>query len=327
MPQAVRRAAQVAERMAAERLPAVTAVRRAAQAVERLAATAREELPGTMAAVRLSGMEISDLTMELSDLSHEISQGVRSPARASRLSTSTSAAKAKEQHAADALRDATVIPIRVVSPLFSTAAGVVGAAASTVTSTVGSTVSHVGGTVGAAASHVGGTVGAAASHVGGAASHIPSVVFNLVDFLPWGQRRGDGEGGEGGGRVEGKGAEIQQTSILLLLLLVLLLLLPLLLVLLVLPLLLLLLPQPKQQLVVVLVLLLLLLPVLLRHALRVQDHALPPNPKPILRVGLKPCRVHMGGCVRRLMPLSQLSWLSRLTSPTRLQVQGRGATW
>lgn len=28
----------------------------------------KEELPGTMAAVRLSGMEISDLTMELSDL-------------------------------------------------------------------------------------------------------------------------------------------------------------------------------------------------------------------------------------------------------------------
>jgi hypothetical protein len=28
----------------------------------------REELPDTMAAVRLSGMEISDLTMELSDL-------------------------------------------------------------------------------------------------------------------------------------------------------------------------------------------------------------------------------------------------------------------
>lgn len=29
---------------------------------------AREELPDTMAAIRLSGMEISDLTMELSDL-------------------------------------------------------------------------------------------------------------------------------------------------------------------------------------------------------------------------------------------------------------------
>ncbi|CAI5476091.1 unnamed protein product [Closterium sp. Yama58-4] len=190
-------------------IPALLAVRRAAQAVERLATTAREELPGTMAAVRLSGMEISDLTMELSDLSHEISQGVRSPARASRLAASSSSARAKEQHTADALKDATAIPIRVVSPLFSSAAGAVGAAAST----VGSTVSHVGGTVGAAASHVGGTVGAAASHVGaaashvgGAAAHIPSVVFNLVDFLPWGHRRG-GEGGENGGEANGHTAD------------------------------------------------------------------------------------------------------------------------
>ncbi|CAI7745716.1 unnamed protein product, partial [Closterium sp. NIES-54] len=78
-------------------IPALLAVRRAAQAVERLAATAREELPGTMAAVRLSGMEISDLTMELSDLSHEISQGVRSPAQTSRLAASTSSTRAKEQ--------------------------------------------------------------------------------------------------------------------------------------------------------------------------------------------------------------------------------------
>lgn len=44
----------------------------------------REELPGTMAAIRLSGMEISDLTMELSDLGQEITQGVRSSTRAVR---------------------------------------------------------------------------------------------------------------------------------------------------------------------------------------------------------------------------------------------------
>ena len=44
------------------------AIRRAAEAVEVLATTASDELPTTMAAVRLSGMEISDLTMELSDL-------------------------------------------------------------------------------------------------------------------------------------------------------------------------------------------------------------------------------------------------------------------
>lgn len=44
------------------------AIRQAAESIEKLANTAREELPATMAAVRLSGMEISDLTMELSDL-------------------------------------------------------------------------------------------------------------------------------------------------------------------------------------------------------------------------------------------------------------------
>lgn len=44
------------------------AFKKAADSLKKLADTAREELPGTMAAVRLSGMEISDLTMELSDL-------------------------------------------------------------------------------------------------------------------------------------------------------------------------------------------------------------------------------------------------------------------
>lgn len=45
-------------------------MKRAAESLGKLADTAREELPGTMAAVRLSGMEISDLTMELSDLGY-----------------------------------------------------------------------------------------------------------------------------------------------------------------------------------------------------------------------------------------------------------------
>jgi hypothetical protein len=49
-------------------IPSLIALRKAAEAFEKLANAAREELPGTMAAVRLSGMEISDLTMELSDL-------------------------------------------------------------------------------------------------------------------------------------------------------------------------------------------------------------------------------------------------------------------
>lgn len=45
----------------------------------------REELPDTMAALRLSGMEISDLTMELSDLGQGITQGVKSSTRAIRV--------------------------------------------------------------------------------------------------------------------------------------------------------------------------------------------------------------------------------------------------
>ncbi|GBG86186.1 hypothetical protein CBR_g41090 [Chara braunii] len=63
-------------------IPTLLAMKKAAEAMEKLADTAREELPGTMAAIRLSGMEISDLTMELSDLSQEIGDGVRSSARA-----------------------------------------------------------------------------------------------------------------------------------------------------------------------------------------------------------------------------------------------------
>jgi len=61
------------------------AFKRAAESVEKLMDVAREELPDTMAAVRLSGMELSDLTMELSDLGQGLTQGVRSSTRAVRL--------------------------------------------------------------------------------------------------------------------------------------------------------------------------------------------------------------------------------------------------
>ncbi|XP_060184811.1 uncharacterized protein LOC132614381 isoform X1 [Lycium barbarum] len=50
-------------------VPTLFAMRRAATSLSKLADTAREELPSTMVAIRLSGMEISDLTLELSDLS------------------------------------------------------------------------------------------------------------------------------------------------------------------------------------------------------------------------------------------------------------------
>ncbi|KAL2941187.1 Ribosome biogenesis protein bms1 [Bienertia sinuspersici] len=48
------------------------AMGRAANSFAKLAETARAELPSTMAAIRLSGMEVSDLTVELSDLRVEM---------------------------------------------------------------------------------------------------------------------------------------------------------------------------------------------------------------------------------------------------------------
>nr|POE74216.1 hypothetical protein CFP56_46948 [Quercus suber] len=52
------------------------AMGRAATSLSKLADTAREELPRSMSTIRLSGMEISDLTLELSDLSQEKADGV-----------------------------------------------------------------------------------------------------------------------------------------------------------------------------------------------------------------------------------------------------------
>ncbi|CAL9048464.1 unnamed protein product [Musa banksii] len=66
-------------------IPALLAFKKAAESLEKLLDVTAEELPDTMAAVRLSGMEISDLTMELRDLGQEISQGVRSSTRAVRV--------------------------------------------------------------------------------------------------------------------------------------------------------------------------------------------------------------------------------------------------
>ncbi|TKY67880.1 hypothetical protein E2542_SST10776 [Spatholobus suberectus] len=63
-------------------VPTLFAMRNAAISLSKLADTAREELPSTMAAIRLSGMEISDLTLELSDLSQEIADGVSKSAQA-----------------------------------------------------------------------------------------------------------------------------------------------------------------------------------------------------------------------------------------------------
>lgn len=62
--------------MVAVAIPTMLAMRRAANSFALLADAALDELPSTMTAVRLSGMEISDFTLELSDLSQVIADGV-----------------------------------------------------------------------------------------------------------------------------------------------------------------------------------------------------------------------------------------------------------
>ncbi|KAG6496054.1 hypothetical protein ZIOFF_043902 [Zingiber officinale] len=66
-------------------IPTLLAFRKAAESIEKLLDVTTEELPDTMAAVRLSGMEISDLTTELSDLGQELTQGVKNSTRAVRV--------------------------------------------------------------------------------------------------------------------------------------------------------------------------------------------------------------------------------------------------
>ncbi|KAJ4813999.1 transmembrane protein [Rhynchospora pubera] len=62
-------------------IPTLLAFRKALESVEKLLDVTAEELPDTMASVRLSGMEISDLTRELTDLGEEMTEGVRRSTR------------------------------------------------------------------------------------------------------------------------------------------------------------------------------------------------------------------------------------------------------
>ncbi|KAI5387862.1 uncharacterized protein LOC127101453 [Lathyrus oleraceus] len=63
-------------------VPTLLAMRKAAISFSKLADTAREELPSTMTSIRLSVMEMNDLTLELSELSQEITEGVNKSAQA-----------------------------------------------------------------------------------------------------------------------------------------------------------------------------------------------------------------------------------------------------
>ncbi|KAI5075611.1 hypothetical protein GOP47_0009687 [Adiantum capillus-veneris] len=110
--------------LVATAIPTLNAMRRAAVALERLADTAREELPGTMAAVRLSGMEISDLTLELSDLSQEISESVRSSARAVRAAEVgiRRMGSAAASQTLSILQEHASVPVEAVRPVVANAA-------------------------------------------------------------------------------------------------------------------------------------------------------------------------------------------------------------
>ncbi|BBG94740.1 hypothetical protein Prudu_003098, partial [Prunus dulcis] len=99
-------------------VPTLCAMGRAALSLSKLADTAREELPSTMVAIRLSGMEISDLTLELSDLSQEIADGV---------GKSTQAVQAAEA----GIRQIAMIQERASLPIISLQPAVVGAAKKT----------------------------------------------------------------------------------------------------------------------------------------------------------------------------------------------------
>ncbi|KAL5561867.1 hypothetical protein UlMin_031614 [Ulmus minor] len=108
-------------------VPTLYAMGKAATSLSKLADTAREELPSTMAAIRLSGMEISDLTLELSDLSSEIADGVNKSAQA------VQAAEAGIRQIGVLARQQTISMIqeRASLPIISLQPAVVGAAKKT----------------------------------------------------------------------------------------------------------------------------------------------------------------------------------------------------
>lgn len=119
-------------------VPTLFAMRRAAISLSKLADTAREELPSTMAAIRLSGMEVSDLILELSDMSEEIADGVKK---------STQAVKAAEagvrkigsiahQQTMSMIQERASLPIISLQPVVSGAAKKTSRAVSQATKTI-----------------------------------------------------------------------------------------------------------------------------------------------------------------------------------------------
>ena len=63
-------------------IPALLSLKRATDELSLLAATIRDEVPDTAAAVRLSGLELSDAFEEVGGLTADVGSGLRSSARA-----------------------------------------------------------------------------------------------------------------------------------------------------------------------------------------------------------------------------------------------------
>ena len=88
-------------------IPVLQAVKGAADEIAGLAAAIREEVPDTLAAVRLSGLELTDCLEEVGELTHEVGAGVKSTGRAVTYTVDTASVLGKA--AADGVRRA--IPV------------------------------------------------------------------------------------------------------------------------------------------------------------------------------------------------------------------------
>lgn len=88
-------------------IPVLQAVKGAADEIAGLAAAIREEVPDTLAAVRLSGLELTDCLEEVGELTHEVGAGVKSTGRAVTYTVDTAGALGKA--AADGVKRA--IPV------------------------------------------------------------------------------------------------------------------------------------------------------------------------------------------------------------------------
>jgi len=88
-------------------IPVLQAVKGAADEIAGLAAAIREEVPDTLAAVRLSGLELTDCLEEVGELTHEVGSGVKSTGRAVTYTVDTAGALGKA--AADGVKR--VVPV------------------------------------------------------------------------------------------------------------------------------------------------------------------------------------------------------------------------